>query len=348
MSPEDLAARREGFEVQTAFATDNGTVGNRFMSAKQAESFLFGPVNKETGQRSGGYASTVDDMDFRIRQGQRSKEAGGGTFFFVEGRAKPTAAAQVDAAANETNTAPTEKQKASGTYKKGRTKVAGVNIAIENPKGSARTGTSPEGVAWRTDMVHHYGYVSRTKGKDGDQVDVFIGPNPESNKVFVVDQINPDGSFDEHKAMLGFDSIEEARAGYLANYTPDWQGLGEISEMPVEAFKSWVKDGTKRKPVAYKAPATAAPVVAPAATEAAPVVSQSKTEEAKQTGQQTKKAEPKDVSKPATQPVAKVEPKKTVEQTLKDKAAAEKAAKAEATRIAAEVKEAKRHETKPN
>ena len=331
MSGEDLASRVEGFEVMPAFQVGDKTVGNRFATQPQAESFLFGKKNKETGQREGGYASTVEGTEFQIRQGKRSKEAGGGTFFFIEGRAKPTASAQVDAAANETNTAPTEKQKASGTYKKGRTKIAGVNIAIENPRGSVRSGKSPDGKSWENNMAHHYGYVSRTKGKDGDQVDVFIGPNPESNKVFVVDQKNPDGSFDEHKAMLGFDSIEEARAGYLANYTADWQGLGEISEMPVEAFKSWVKDGTKRKPVAYKVPATAtaAPATATAVTpaaEAAPAAPQPKTEKAAQTGKQTKKAEPQ----------------KTVEQTLKDKAAAEKAAKAEADRVATEVKEAKR------
>jgi hypothetical protein len=78
---------------------------------------------------------------------------------------------------------------------------------------------------------------------------VFIGPNPDSNKVFVVDQVNPDGSFDEHKVMLGFDTIEEAKAGYYANYEQGWQGLGAISEMPLAAFKSWVADGVKKKPL---------------------------------------------------------------------------------------------------
>lgn len=34
--------------------------------------------------------------------------------------------------------------------------------------------------------------------------------------MFVVDQYNPDGTFDEHKVMLGFNSMEEARSAYLS------------------------------------------------------------------------------------------------------------------------------------
>jgi hypothetical protein len=333
MAPEDLAARREGFEVQTALPTDGGTVANRFVSMKQAETFLFGPVNKETGEREGGYASTVDDMDFRIRQGQRSKEAGGGTFFFIEGRRKPDAAQQIDAAANQAATSPandlpqpTDKQKKAGNYKKGNIKIAGLDIAIENPRDSERSGTSPDGTQWKNKMAHHYGYVRRTKGKDGDQVDVFVGPNPESQKVFVVDQKNTDGSFDEHKVMLGFDSIEDARAGYMANYTPDWQGMGAISEMPVEAFRSWVKDGkTKRKPLAYQEPPKAAPNPVPAAKAPAPAQAPDPVPAAK-------------APAPAPAPAPKAP---TVEQKLKQKQAEKKAEAKPAEKPAEKKAEAK-------
>ena len=170
---------------------------------------------------------------------------------------------RIDEAANQAATSPTndlppptEGQKKAGNYKKGNVKVLGLDISVENPRGSERSGTDASGKAWKVGMAHHYGYVKGSKGNDKDQVDVFIGPNPKSNKVFVVDQINPDGSFDEHKAMLGFDTIEEARAGYMANYSADWQGLGAISEMPADAFKSWVTDGTKKKPLAYVSPNT--------------------------------------------------------------------------------------------
>lgn len=168
----------------------------------------------------------------------------------------------VDEAAHQAATSPmndkpqpTEAQKKSGNYAKGHVKLGGMDIAIENPEGSERSGVSPEGKPWSMTMANHYGYIKGTVGNDKDHVDVFIGPNHNSNKVFVVDQVNPDGSFDEHKALLGFNTEEEARAGYLANYETGWKGLGAISEMPVPAFKSWVKDGKKGKPLALAAPA---------------------------------------------------------------------------------------------
>lgn len=273
MSGEDLVSAKQGFQVLPAFSTGGEPVANRFVSLSQAETFLFGPINKETGKREGGYTSSVDDMEFQIRQGKRSKETGGGTFYFIEGRPKSGLAQQIDEAANQAATSkqndlsqPTDAQKAAGNYKKGSIKLMGLDISIENPRGSERSGTDASGKAWRTDMAHHYGYVKGSKGKDKDHVDVFIGPNPESTKVFVVDQKNPDGSFDEHKALLGFDTIEEAQAGYLANYQQGWQGLGAISEMPADAFKSWVKDGTKKKPLAYQEPKVTATTATPTAT----------------------------------------------------------------------------------
>lgn len=170
--------------------------------------------------------------------------------------AQPT---PVDTAAHEAATSPandrpepTEAQKRAGVYKMGHIKVAGLDISIENPQGSTRSGTSPDGTPWQNTMASHYGYVRGSTGRDGDHVDAFVKPGTAEDyrgPVFVVDQVNPDGAFDEHKALIGFDSIEEARQGYLSNYTPDWRGLGAITEMPMEAFQSWVKDGTKRRPV---------------------------------------------------------------------------------------------------
>ena len=92
IAPEDIVARQEGFEVLPAFTVDGRKVGNSFVSEKSAETFLFGPVNKETGKREGGYASSVEGMEFQIRRGKRAKSAGGGTFFFIEGREKQNSA----------------------------------------------------------------------------------------------------------------------------------------------------------------------------------------------------------------------------------------------------------------
>ncbi|WP_238157610.1 hypothetical protein [Aeromonas salmonicida] len=164
--------------------------------------------------------------------------------------------AQVEAARAEVNTEPTQAQKEAGNYKKGHFKLHGFDIALENPKGSTRSGTAPDGKAWQSTMAHDYGYIKRTEGADGDHVDVFIGDQPESEQVYVVDQVDPKtGKFDEHKVMLGFADEAAARAGYLANYEPGWKGLGAIKAMPVTAFKRWLKEGDTTKPVSIAEPA---------------------------------------------------------------------------------------------
>jgi hypothetical protein len=148
---------------------------------------------------------------------------------------------------------PTEGQKKAGNYKLGRVRIAGMDICIENPEGSTRRGTAPDGTPWETTMGSHYGYFGQSKAKDGDHVDVFIKPGtPEdfSGQVFVVDQIEPEtGKYDEAKAMLGYASEEEARDAYLANYDDDWQGLGAISAVPLPAFRAWVKSSEAKRPL---------------------------------------------------------------------------------------------------
>lgn len=157
--------------------------------------------------------------------------------------------AHIDQAASRADTAPTDAQKEAGNYRKGEPfKLNGVTIIIENPRGSTRSGTSPDGTRWETKLAHHYGDIARTDGADGDKVDVFIGPRPDSTRIFVIDQRNADGSFDEHKVMMGFQSEGDARAGYLANYEPGWDGLMAITEMTPEQFKAWVFSGATARP----------------------------------------------------------------------------------------------------
>lgn len=149
---------------------------------------------------------------------------------------------------------PTEAQKKAGNYKKAHITVEGMDISIENPKGSVRSGTDEDGKAWEHVMNSHYGYFLKTEGKDGDHIDVFVSENP-TNKVFVVDQINPKTKeFDESKVMLGYNSIDEAKDAYMENYDANWQGFGNITEVGLDPFKKWLYDGSKqRKPFAeYK------------------------------------------------------------------------------------------------
>lgn len=157
---------------------------------------------------------------------------------------------QIEAARTEVDQEPTEAQKEAGNYRKGHLKLQGLDIALENPKGSIRSGTDQDGKAWQSTMAHDYGYIKRTLGADGDHVDVFIGDQPQSETVYVVDQVDPKtGKFDEHKVMMGFADEQAARDGYLANYEKGWKGLGAIKAMPVEEFKRWVKEEDTSRPV---------------------------------------------------------------------------------------------------
>jgi hypothetical protein len=142
----------------------------------------------------------------------------------------------IKAAAADTDTSPTELQRKIGNYRKGHVFVQGLDISIETPAGCKRR---PE---WEP-LAHHYGYIRQAISEaDGDHIDVFIGPHPESETVFVVDQLKG-WDFDEHKVMLGFKNAADAEAGYLANYEPGWQGLGALTEMTMPEFKDWIAKG---------------------------------------------------------------------------------------------------------
>lgn len=153
----------------------------------------------------------------------------------------------IQAAREEVNTEPTDAQKEAGNYKKGHVKIDGYDISIENPKGSVRRGTSPDGTQWETQMNNDYGYIRSTEGVDGDHIDVYLSDNPSEGNVYVIDQVDPStGEFDEHKVMYGFPDEESARAAYLANYEDGWQGLGTITGVSKDEFKKWV-DSSHRK-----------------------------------------------------------------------------------------------------
>lgn len=149
-------------------------------------------------------------------------------------------------AEEETDVNPTEGQKEAGNYKKGHVRIDGYDITIEQPKGSVRRGTDADGKQWEQTMNNTYGYIRGTEGVGGDHIDIFLSDNPTEGNVYVVDQVNPDGSFDEHKVMYGFQSADDARAAYLSNYEEGWKGLGTITEVSKDEFKKWV-NSSKRK-----------------------------------------------------------------------------------------------------
>lgn len=161
----------------------------------------------------------------------------------------------VAVAEKETDTTPTEKQKEAGNYKKGHVQVGTFNITIENPKGSVRSGIDTEGNKWETIMQNTYGYIRGTEGVDGDHIDVFLSDDIDGwngRRVFVVDQYNEDGSFDEHKVMLGFNETDDAEAAYFANYDSDWANNHKtvVTAVNLEDFEKWI-DSSHRKTKAF-------------------------------------------------------------------------------------------------
>lgn len=169
----------------------------------------------------------------------------------VENNGVEPFSSNMESASADVNTSPTDAQKEAGNYRKGHLKFDGYDISIENPKGSVRRGTDADGNEWEQEMQNTYGYIRGTEGVDGDHIDVFLSDDPTSGDVFVVDQVNKDGSFDEHKVMYGFPEIESARKAYLSNYEEGWQGLGAITPVSKEEFKKWIESShRKTKPFA--------------------------------------------------------------------------------------------------
>lgn len=162
---------------------------------------------------------------------------------------------RLKSAIEETETNPSDAQKESGNYKKGHIKFGGYDYTIENPKGSTRSGKDADGKEWKVTMHDTYGYIRGKFGKDGDHLDMFINDKADldnwNGDVFVVDQVNPDGSFDEHKVMYGYDSMDDAEKAYLANYSKGWKGLGNITGVSKDEFDKWL-DTSKRKLKPFK------------------------------------------------------------------------------------------------
>ena len=123
----------------------------------------------------------------------------------------------------------------------GKRKWNGLDISIENRKGSVRRGTDPDGKPWSQKMKYAYGRIRGTEGNDGEHADVYMGPKMNSGRVFVVHQNNPwTGRYDEDKTMLGFDSPESAKRAYLSQYNrPDF--FGSMTEFTVDEFKDALK-----------------------------------------------------------------------------------------------------------
>jgi phage gp29-like protein len=194
------------------------------------------PEPRDPPPADGQYAAEEFETGERVREGVYSRGSH---------------AENIAAAADATEREPSDEQKQAGNYRKGKFSWNGLTIAIETPNGATRRGKDRSGKPWAVTLPAHYGYILRNKSEaDGDHVDVFVGPHPETELVFVVDQQHPGGRFDEHKTMIGFRTEAEAREAYLQSYSPGWQGLRSITAMTLDQFREWLAHGDTGKPVA--------------------------------------------------------------------------------------------------
>ena len=203
-------------------------------------------VSKPQNPQQGGEETINAETPTTSSEGKGKEKAS-----TEQGNDEKSVGNQIEAASAEVNTEPTEAQKEADNYKKGHVQVGTFDITIEQPQGSVRRGTDANGKEWESKMNNTYGYIRGTVGVDGDHIDVFLSNDIDGwdgRKVFVVDQYNPDGSFDEHKVMLGFNDQDEAKGDYLANYEQGWENGRriDVSAVNLEDFEKWI-ESSKRK-----------------------------------------------------------------------------------------------------
>jgi hypothetical protein len=115
---------------------------------------------------------------------------------------------------------PSPAQIGAENYRKGRTVISGMDVAIETKKGGVRRSKPGAAVPWEVTMPAHYGDIEGTMAADGDPVDIFIGDAGDNGRFWIINQQTPDGKkFDEHKVITGVESADEALRIYKGSFT---------------------------------------------------------------------------------------------------------------------------------
>lgn len=241
VSDEDLNAIFERFNEQ--IISENESRGNETESAGSTEGQTDGEQGDELLSEGRGNNEGADTtVNEQPEPANQADGESGGVVPESEGAVKT----EIEKARAEVDQNPTEAQKEAGNYKKGHVKVDGFDITIENPKGSVRSGKDADGKEWSVTMNNDYGYIRGTEGVDGDHIDVFLSDNPEQGNVYVIDQVNQKtGEYDESKVMYGFNSLEEAKDAYLANFEEGWKD-GVVSVVSKEEFRKWIESSVRK------------------------------------------------------------------------------------------------------
>ena len=235
---------------KTSYGKKNKEVYSRHTTAKQPVEAAETSQDAEQGDTQTSSSMNVPtSSNGKVTYNQSPLQENGDKS--LGGEEKTPLSAKIDEASADVNTEPTEAQKEAGNYKKGHVQVGTFDITIEQPQGSVRKGTDADGKQWESKMHNTYGYIRGTIGVDGDHIDAFLSNDIDGwngRKVFVVDQYNPDGSFDEHKVMLGFNDADEAKSDYLANYEDGWENGRriDVTAVNLEDFEKWM-GSSKRK-----------------------------------------------------------------------------------------------------
>ena len=233
-------------------AVAGGTPGDgQLGGSSEGDGHLEGTAERGRSAVSDGKevaAPSLEGAKVGVTDGEKSSATGD---VVPSGKGNTPLSEKIATASAEVNTEPTEAQKEAGNYKKGHVQVGTFDITIEQPQGSVRKGTDADGKQWESKMNNTYGYIRGAVGVDGDHIDVFLSNDIDGwngRKVFVVDQYNPDGSFDEHKVMLGFNDADEAKSDYLANYENGWENGRriDVTAVNLEDFEKWIAS-SKRK-----------------------------------------------------------------------------------------------------
>ena len=233
-------------------AVAGGTPGDgQLGGSSEGDGHLEGTAERGRSAVSGGKevaAPSLEGAKVGVTDGEKSSAIGDAV---PSGKGDTPLSEKIATASAEVNTEPTEAQKEAGNYKKGHVQVGTFDITIEQPQGSVRKGTDADGKQWESKMNNTYGYIRGAVGVDGDHIDVFLSNDIDGwngRRVFVVDQYNPDGSFDEHKVMLGFNDADEAKSDYLANYENGWENGRriDVTAVNLEDFEKWIAS-SKRK-----------------------------------------------------------------------------------------------------
>ena len=254
--PEDI---KEEYLVNAfSHQMTNGTVDNLFPRLSAEHQDIIGNILTNIG-----YDRSKESAQRKRTDGANPEEDGEDVSSAIQetgsgrGRVDESFPARLARAKAETDVNPTEAQKAAGNYKMGHVRFGGYRISIENPKGSTRSGVDKEGKPWSIDMKDTYGYIGKKYGTDGDHLDFFINDDADldefAGRVFIVDQKNEDGTFDEHKVMYGYPTWSRARKAYERNYEPGWwdKHVMQMTGVRKDVFDKWLADSDhKTKPFA--------------------------------------------------------------------------------------------------